>query len=48
MTADQTPIQILPETSTEERMHVLGADCWCEPAVETVPARIRHNARSDK
>lgn len=32
-------VQVLPETSTDERMHVLDETCWCEPEVEYVPGK---------
>lgn len=35
-------IQDVPETSSEERMHVLDETCWCKPTVEYVPPRVRH------
>lgn len=33
----QVPVQDVPETSSDQRMHVLDVDCWCEPTVESVP-----------
>jgi len=27
-------IQKLPLTCSDERMHVLSVDCWCEPTVD--------------
>lgn len=32
-TAADAPLHNLPLTSSEGRMHVLSADCWCEPTV---------------
>jgi hypothetical protein len=26
-------IQILPETNSDERMHILDDTCWCRPAL---------------
>lgn len=28
-------VQVVPETSSDERMHVMDSDCWCGP--ESVP-----------
>lgn len=40
-------LQVVPETGTDERMHVLDASCWCHPTVEYVPAQdeigVKHN-----
>lgn len=33
-----TNIQDVPQTSTDEKMHVLDESCWCKPTVEIVPA----------
>jgi hypothetical protein len=36
-------IHVLPETSSDERMHVLDDTCWCRPvlAAHDVPGRPR-------
>jgi hypothetical protein len=36
-------IQDVPETSSDERMHVLDETCWCNPTVEHVEGKLRHN-----
>lgn len=33
----------LPETPSDQRMHILADDCWCEPEVITVPPLRRHH-----
>ncbi len=30
---DHAPVQNLPLTSSDERMHVLNETCWCEPNI---------------
>ena len=41
------PTHDLPETSSDQRMHVLADDCWCEPEVIVVPSIVRHKAVTD-
>lgn len=36
------PVQMLPATWSDQRPHDLSAECWCQPTVETVIARIVH------
>lgn len=36
------PTHHLPETYSDQRMHVLADDCWCEPEVIVVPPTVRH------
>jgi hypothetical protein len=49
---DQLPlgvdIQGVPPVSSDERMHELDRDCWCEPTVEVVAGRnrVRHAEES--
>lgn len=35
-------IQDVPLTSSDERMHVLDVDCWCEPTIDG--DRLVHHA----
>lgn len=37
-------IQDLPMTRSDERMHILGTECWCEPWVDG--EYLRHNGPS--
>lgn len=36
-------VHVLPETSSDERMHILDDTCWCRPvlAARDVPGRRR-------
>lgn len=34
-------VQVLPETSSEDRMHILDDTCWCKPTLAQVPDRGR-------
>lgn len=38
-------IHEIPETSSEERMHVLDRDCWCEPEI-IEPNYVRHHSQT--
>ena len=35
---------ITPETSSEDRMHMLWDDCWCHPTIDTLAKTITHKA----
>lgn len=39
-----TAAHVVPETSSDERMHVLDDTCWCRPIIDTDAWQIRHNA----
>lgn len=50
MDAKDVVVQALPETSSDDRMHVLDDDCWCAPHRDGVylvhdGATIDENAR---
>ncbi|WP_280186271.1 MULTISPECIES: hypothetical protein [Nocardia] len=40
------PVQEIPETSSDDRMHVMDETCWCHPEVTEVPSIIRHHEES--
>lgn len=40
--AERGPVQVLPEASSEERMHVRDETCWCKPTVETFGDTLVH------
>lgn len=31
-------LQVVPETGSDERMHVLDETCWCRPTLAQIPA----------
>lgn len=33
---DYRDINLMTESSSEDRMHELSEDCWCEPEIEEV------------
>jgi hypothetical protein len=37
-----TAAHVLPETSSDERMHVLDDTCWCHPIIDTDVWQIQH------
>lgn len=37
-------VQLVPETSSDERMHDLSGECWCRP--EFTPGVLRHHERA--
>lgn len=49
MSDQATPVQNVPLTSSDERMHVLDENCWCEPISEHfsgAPTQLRHRDES--
>lgn len=44
MTVDTTEfVQDTPPTGSDEPMHELSEECWCNPTVLIVEKRVRHN-----
>jgi hypothetical protein len=41
-----TATHVVPETSSDERQHVMDDTCWCRPLIDTGKWQIRHNAPS--
>jgi hypothetical protein len=37
-----TAAHVLPETASDERMHVLDDRCWCHPIIDTDAWQIQH------
>jgi hypothetical protein len=37
-----TAAHVLPETSSDERMHILDDTCWCKPIIDTNAWQIQH------
>lgn len=40
MSENEAPIQNVPLTSSDERMHVLDESCWCQPNVLMVGGTV--------
>lgn len=36
------PVQILPPTRSDERMHILDETCWCHPVLKD--GQLRHDS----
>ena len=44
--AGEIPVQIMPATRSDQRPHELSSECWCQPLVELIEARIIHRAET--
>ena len=42
----EVPVQIMPATRSDQRHHELSSECWCQPLVEYIEARIVHRAET--
>lgn len=37
-----TAAHVVPETASDERMHVMDDTCWCHPVIDTDAWQIQH------
>ena len=37
---ENPPTQVVPETWSDQRMHVLDETCWCDPYPDTVQPSV--------